>query len=230
VLAQLNDLKPNRPKESSKIKKRVLCILEGNLELEYIVKVFKLFGYDGNCFELTEEHIRVAWGKKLAKHQNIVQETKKGCYFEGGSHKGSKVPFPAISAFELYNRDISFFDAVMVFFDSDKDENNEVQEYFNDKFQNLEIKNVLLVSAPCFESTLIDFCFCGHCRTIIEQIENEKYPCNKYKNNFSKLECFKEVKTAKGIVNSLKITDINLLSNIKLSQVNQIIQNQMSTP
>lgn len=228
MLTPLNALKPNRPKENSKTKKRILCIIEGNLELEYIVKIFKLFGYAGNCFELTEEHIRVAWGKKLAKHQNIVQETRKGCYFEGGSHKGSKVPFPAISAFELYNRDIAFFDSVIVFFDSDKDVENEVQNYFKNKFGNLAIQNVLLVSTPCFESTLIDFCFCGNCRDVINQVAEGKEACSKYKDSLASLECFKDFKTGKGIVANLKITDRDTLKNVELIQVNKLIQNYMS--
>ena len=227
MLAQLNDLKPNRPKELNEAKKRILCIIEGNLELEYIVKVFKLFDYSGDCFELTENHIRVAWGKKLAKHQNIVQKTKKGCTFEGGSHKRSIVPFPAISAFELYNRDIGFFDSVLVFFDSDKDVDNEVQNYFKNKFKDLEIQNVLLVSMPCFESTLIDFCFCGNCREVINQLAEGKEDCSKYKDGLASLECFKELRTGKGIVANLEKTNIENLGNSKLISVNKIIQNYM---
>ncbi|CAA6799227.1 MAG: Unknown protein [uncultured Sulfurovum sp.] len=225
MLTQLNDLKPNRPKATSKAKKRILCILEGSLELEYVVKVFKLFGYGEDCFELTEEYIRVAWGKKLAKHQNIVKQTKKGCTFEGGSHKGSKVPFPAISAFELYNRDIEFFDSVIIFFDADKDIDNEVENYFKEKLESLEIENTLLVSLPCFESTLIDFCTCGNCREEVEKLDNTQYPCDKYKNNFSSLTCFTG---SKHLIVNLKQESITNLKTSKLVQVNKIIQNYMS--
>lgn len=228
MLAQLNDLKPNRPKEVSSTKKRVLCIIEGNLELQYIVKIFQLLGSKKDCFELSETFIRVAWGKKFAKNKNIVSKTKKGCTFEGGSHKNSKVPFPAISAFELYGRDIGFFDSVIVFFDSDKDVNKEVQNYFEKKFLNLEIENALLVSIPCFESTLIDFCFCGNCRELIENVADTKEACSKYKDGLIDLKCFENLKTGKGIVSNLKINNIESLKNSNLIQVNQIVQKYMS--
>lgn len=228
MLARLNDLKPNRPKEISLSQKRVLCIIEGSLELQYIVKVFQLLCYEKDCFELSEEYIRVAWGKKLAKHQNIVSKIKKGCTFEGGSHKNSKVPFPAISAFELYGRDIGFFDSVIVFFDTDKDVNKEVQSYFETKFTDLEIDNALLVSTPCFESTLIDFCACGKCRDDLNALVRKKEACLEYKEGLVTLNCFKTLKTGKGIVSNLVINDIRKLSDSKLIKVNQIIQNYMS--
>ena len=228
MLAQLNGLKPNRPKEVNSAQKRVLCIIEGSLELQYIVKVFQLLGYEKDCFELSEEFIRVAWGKKLAKNQNIVSKTKKGCTFEGGSHKNSKVPFPAISAFELYGRDISFFDSVIVFFDSDKDINTEVQNYFEKKFIDLEIKNILLVSTPCFENTLIDFCSCGNCRKVISSLVDKKEECLEYKDGLATLKCFEDFKTGKGIVANLKTDNIENLENSQLFKVNQIINNFMS--
>jgi len=227
VLAQLNELKPNRPKEVSSAQKRVLCIIEGSLELQYIVKVFQLLGYEKDCFALSEELIRVAWGKKLAKNQNIVTKTKKGCTFEGGSHKNSKVPFPAISAFELYGRDIGFFDSVIVFFDSDKDINKEVQNYFEKKFINLEIQNILLVSTPCFESSLIDFCSCGDCREVINSLVDKKEECSEYKDGLVTLKCFEKFKTGKGIVANLEKNNIENLETSKFIEVSKIIQKIM---
>lgn len=227
MLSQLNALKPNRPKEADGVRKRVLCILEGALELEYIVKIFKIFGYESDCFELTETFIRVAWGTKLPKHKNIVTQTKRGCKFEGGSHKGSKVPFPAISAFELYNRDIEFFDSVIVFFDADKDIDDEVENYFKEKFISLKIENVLLVSKPCFESTLIDFCSCGNCREKINTLAQTEVNCCEYKDGLSFLECFKNLRTGKGIVSNLERVNIDNLDSSCLTQVNQLIQNYM---
>ena len=228
MLDKLNDLKPNRPKERSQTQKRVLCIIEGTLELEYIVKVFQLFGYNNGCYELSETFIRVAWGKKLPKNINVVRKTNKGCTFEGGSHKGSKVPFPAISAFELYNRDIEFFDSVIVFFDEDKDRDNEVENYFIEKFLSLEITNMLLVSTPCFESSLIDFCSCGVCRVEMNKLLQEKENCSEYKDGLVLLECFKDLKTGKGIVANLNQEKIDNLNTSKLIDVNKIIQNYMS--
>jgi len=217
----LKQLQPKVAEESS-IQKKILCIIEGDLEFRYLAKIFKLFGYTKDCYSLSNEFVKIAWGDKLPKHQNIVDEQ---CKFQGGSLKGRSVPFPAIDAFELYSRDLGIFDSVIVFFDGDKDKNNEVEEYFKEVFENLEIRNSLLVSSPCFESTLIDFCTCGKCREEIATIEEGKYPCDKYKNNFSKLECFKG---SKHLIINLNQERIDNLKSSKLISVNQIIQNYMS--
>jgi len=182
----LKDLKPNRPKVESHFQKKILCIIEGDLEFRYISRIFKLFGYEKGCYRLSEELIKIAWGKS-SPSGNIVN---KKCLFQGGSLEGSKVPLPAISAFEIFERDLSIFDSVFVFFDSDKDTNQNVKNYFIEKFSSLEIKHCLLVSTPCFESTLIDFCSCGNCREQINTLIDTQYPCQKYKNNFSQLGCF----------------------------------------
>jgi len=187
----LEDLKPNRPKVETSFQKRILCIIEGKFELKYIVKIFELNRYSGDCLQLTEDLIKVAWCDKLPKHINIVHKAGVDCNFDGGgSCKGSPVPTPAIKAFEMYSQDLSIFDSVFVFFDSDKDKDKEVESYFKSKFSSLEIPNCLLVSNPCFESSLIDFCSCGNCRVQMNNIDEERKPCDKYKNNFSKLDCF----------------------------------------
>lgn len=218
----LKQFQPNVAEESL-IQKKILCIIEGDLEFRYIVKIFNLFGYTKSCYPLSTELIKVAWGDTFPRHINIVNEK---CKFQGGSLKGRKVPFPAIDAFELYSRDLAIFDSVIVFFDGDKDKDNEVEEYFTEQFKDLEISNSLLVSIPCFESSLIDFCTCGKCREGIDDIKDGKYPCDKYKNNFSKLECFEGVKN---LIVNLNQENINNLKFLKLISVNQIIQNYMST-
>ena len=212
--------------EKSTVQKKILCIIEGDLEFRYIVKIFKLFGSKKECYALSEAFIKVAWGNNNVPNQNIVN-TK--CKFKGGgSVKGRKVPYPALDAFEMYADDLSIFESIIVFFDEDKDRliNNEVENYFKEAFENLELDNALLVSIPCFESTLIDFCTCGECRKTIDTIEDEKYPCSKYKNNFSKLKCFEGTKNLIVNLNQDKIDNLNAS---KLIQVNQIIQNYMST-
>ena len=219
----LKQLQPHVPKESS-VQKKILCIIEGDLELRYIAKIFNLFGYTKGCYLLSNELIKIAWGDTLPRNINIVNEK---CKFQGGSLKGRRVPFPAVDAFELYNRDLSIFDSVIVLFDGDKDKDNEVEEYFKEAFKNLKLENALLVSVPCFESTLIDFCSCGKCRDEINDIKEGKYPCDKYKNNFSKLECFEGVKNLIVNLNQNKIENLN---SSKLIEVNQIIQNYMSKP
>ncbi|WP_294964261.1 hypothetical protein [Sulfurimonas sp.] len=234
MLAHLENLKPNRPKVETSAQKKILCIIEGDLEFRYISKIFKLCGYDKGCYELSEEFIKIAWGKNIPT-QNIVD---KNCLFKGGSLKGSKVPFPAIGAFEIFERDLSIFDSVIVFFDGDKDIDDEVRNYFIKKFSSLEINNCLLVSSPCFESTLIDFCYCGSCRKIINYIPNKSiYPCVKYKGEsknkkfkgerykgeFRRLPCFAPPNSF--IDSELKMH--NLLEASELNYVNNIIEKFM---
>jgi len=223
MLSSLKNRIPHRPKPKKGIKKRILCIIEGDLELRYIVKIFKIFGYQNSCYQLTKELIRVAWGDRFLPFQNIVDFK---CKFQGGSLKGKRVPIPARDAFEMYRNKMSCFDSIIVIFDRDKDKNNEIENYFIEKFQDLEIDNALLVSIPCFESTLIDFCSCRACREMIEDIDNEKYPCDKYKKNFSMLNCFNGTKN---LIISLNIGTINNLKESKLLHVNQIINNFMNS-
>ncbi len=242
MLTNLESLKPNRPKVTDSIQKRILCIIEGELELKYIVKIFQLNGYSYDCFQLTEDIVKVAWCDKLPKHMNIVTKEKGTCKFDGGgSCKGSPVPTPAIKAFEMYNQDLSIFDSIFVFFDADKDRNKEVEKYFRNKFSSLKTQNCLLVSNPCFESSLIDFCFCGNCRKTIDYIPNISiYPCIKYKGESKKvkrkklkrerytgefrlLPCF--APPISFIENKLKIH--NLLEKSNLNCVNDIIKDFM---
>jgi len=223
MLSSLKNRIPNRPKPKEVIKNRILCIIEGDLELRYIVKVFDLFGYKKGCYQLTEELIRVAWGDKFLPFQNIVQSN---CKFQGGSLKGRKVPIPARDAFEMYRNKMSYFDSVIVFFDGDKDKNNEIENYFKEQFKNLEIQNTLLLSMPCFESTLIDFCCCGSCREDIDNKEDGKYPCDKYKKSFSSLDCFKGAKDLIVNLNQEKLTTLKE-NGSRLIQTNSLIQNFM---
>ena len=228
MLKTLEDLKPNRPKIQNLPSKKILCILEGEFELSYIAKIFKLYNYPKDCLNLTEELIKVAWCDKLPKHINIVSKKNGKCRFNGGGTcKGSPVPTPAIKAFEMFSKDLSIFDSVIVFFDADKDKNKLVENYFLEKFKTLNITNVLLVSIPCFESTLIDFCQCGKCRLEIKYIPHiSRKPCDKYKKFFSSLKCFEG---SKHLVSNLSINHIKDLkrktSNLNL--VNSTIENFM---
>jgi len=216
VLGYLDRLQQSEEEEF--LQKKILCIIEGDLEFRYITKIFTLYGFDKGCYALSENLIKIAWGKNNTPNKNIVN---KKCVFKGGgSSKGRKVPYPALDAFEMYEDDLSIFDAVIVFFDEDKDRliNHEVENYFKNVFKNFTLENVLVVSIPCFESTLIDYCHCGKCRDDIDNIEDEQYPCEKYKNNFSTLECFNG---AKHLVSRLNIKEVNILKS-KTSTLNDV--------
>jgi hypothetical protein len=207
------------------VPKKILCIIEGELELKYIVKIFKLFGYTKDCYDLTEQFIKVSWGNNFPPNINIVNNK---CKFQGGSLKNNKTPKPAIQAFELFKESLNIFDSIIVLFDGDEDKNNEVEKHFIEPFKKLSIKNYLLVSLPCFESTLIDFCRCNNCRKDIEDMANLKYPCDKYKKNFSRLKCFSKFTndkykdkrvTAKGLVTCLDMSNVKSLEK-KESKLN----------
>jgi len=224
MLDYFERLKPKGIDEST-IQKKILCIIEGDLEFRYITKIFKLFGYTKGCYSLSEEFIKIAWGIPASKEKNIVNAK---CNFQGGSRRDAKVPFPAIQAFEIYSRDFNIFDSIIVFFDGDKDKNKEVENYFLEAFKSLTLANTLLVSQPCFESSLIDFCSCGSCREDINRIEALKYPCDKYKKNFSKLSCFHGTKN---LIKSLGIDDLKRIQANKsnLHGTTQIIKNFMES-
>ncbi len=211
----LNKLQQSGEKESF-IQKKILCIIEGDLEFRYITKIFKLCGYDKGCYELSEDFIKVAWGKNNTSNKNIVD---KKCRFQGGTLEGRNVPLPAIDAFEMYEDDLFIFDSIIVFFDSDKDKNREVENYFIKEFKDLEIDNSLLVSTPCFESSLIDFCICRSCKLSINYTPNSKPPCTKYKKSFSTLNCFNGTKH---LIKDLNLNNLQKESN--LNKTNSIIK------
>jgi len=231
----LDSLLPNRPiEESSPQKNKILCIIEGDTEFRYITKMFKLNGYINStqhkdCFNLSENYIKIAWGKKFTPNINIVKETKKGCTFEGGNSGSETLPFQAVSAFEMYKSDLSIFDSLIVLFDADEDKGNKVQEYFEKALINIDIDNTLIVSEPCFESSLIDFCTCGECKNKINLLKNTKVPCDKFKNNLKNLKCFEISKSANGFISN--INEENLISlattNSKLNTINHLVAKYM---
>jgi hypothetical protein len=135
------------------------------------------------CQKLIEDFVVVRWGKAIPKIQNY-------CEFQGGSQKNSPTPIPALEAFEFERGHLDNYFAVIIMFDGDKDNDRRVEKKLEELLNQINVQYVLLVSNPCFESTLIDYCKCNNCRDIINSKPNEKSPCDKYKNNFSKLPCF----------------------------------------
>ncbi|MEA2018963.1 MAG: hypothetical protein U9N59_11000 [Campylobacterota bacterium] len=208
----LNQFKPELSKVISHSNKKILCILEGKEELKYIYNTFKLYDYSNGCDTLAKELIKVSWGRD----NQIV----KNCNFNGGGcYKGIPVPVPAIESYEFEKDNFWLYDNIIVMFDSDKDDESKVEKYFNTQ---IEDKLFILASEPCFESTLIDYCKCGNCRDDIEKLNEEKYPCDKYKNNFSSLHCFD------GVGHLLvHLEDYTLQSVSKLKTINNIVKNKM---
>jgi hypothetical protein len=174
----LNQFRPQTHKNNN-----ILCIIEGQTELKYLLYVFRKY-LEVRCNEFVNDFVIVRWGKK-------IPVIKGYCKFQGGSQENSKAPLPALEAFEFERDNLENYFAIIIMFDGDIDK--EVETILLEKLSSIDVKNVLLVSHPCFESTLIDYCQCGQCRNKIDSFPNTKYPCDKYKNNFSKLNCFNGV-------------------------------------
>ncbi len=196
----------------SKINK-ILCILEGKLELNLIFNLYKLLGYQECCDELSKEKINVGWGKDIIIVSN--------CNFKGGNRPKLKTPKGAIEAFNLYKSKINKYQAVVVVFDGDLDDNSEVENFFKSELPSLSIDKLLIVSQPCFEKTLIDFCKCGNClSTVIALPDIKNSKCRKYKNSFPTLNCFKKFTNTK--VQNMKVDSDLLVENLDSSNISSL--------
>lgn len=197
--------------------RKILCIVEGQIELKYLYHLFVSFGFNGRCNNFVEDKIKVSWGKQRVFVSGY-------CKFGGGSQKGSTVPRPAQEAFEFEKSNLELYSHIVVLFDSDKDKANEVEKYFEYELNQVSNGNFLLASKPCFESSLIDYCRCGKCREDIDSIEDKKYPCDKYKNSFSNLKCFDGVDS---LIVNLNEDDIVYLkrNNSSLYELSEMVKN-----
>jgi len=194
----LDKFKPKSNKTNN-----ILCIIEGQTELKYILYIFRKY-IEIRCKELIDEFVIVRWGKGITKVKNY-------CEFDGGSQKDSPVPFPVLEAFEFERDNLENYFAIIIMFDSDEDKNQIVEKTLIQKLKNINTKHILLVSRPCFESTLLDYCQCKECRNEIEKYPQTKKPCEKYKNNFSKLNCFNGVDDLIVNISDYKTTNQTLL-------------------
>lgn len=200
---------------------KILCILEGKLELNIIFRIFNLLGFSNCCDDLASKKIKVAWGKE----NQIVSN----CNFNGGHQTGALTPLPAKEAYNVYKNKVNSYKGILTIFDSDVDINSNIENFFINEYQTINIEKYLLVSNPCFEKTLIDFCSCGQCLTIALALpENPTSKCQKYKTNFPQLPCFKSFTNTnykKRQVNPdilVEKLDINNLSG--LSEISKITE------
>jgi len=189
-----------------RLPRKLLCILEGQLELKYIHKLFKICGYTKGCDNLGNDCIKLNWGKE--------QKIEK-CNFSGGSNiKGYPTPQPALESLNKEKDNFWLYEYVIVIFDSDKDINNKVENFILEKKND---KIILLVSNPCFEATLIDYCYCGKAKININKIPDTEPPCYKYKKNFSSLGCFN------GVNHLIQNLELFTSKNIKLNSIQYYI-------
>ena len=155
--------------------------------------LFKLNGAKEQCDELSKNKIKVSWGR------DIIVVNK--CNFKGGGcYKDIPVPVPAQESLEFEKDNLWLYDSIIVMFDGDKDNNNKVNNYFLKKQESLG-NLILLVSQPCFESTLIDYCLCGKCRTDVNSMDETAFIGGKYVSQFEKeFATYQEAKNAFGTV------------------------------
>jgi hypothetical protein len=150
TLTILNSLKTHST--SPKIDK-VLCILEGKLELNIIFRIFNLLGLSECCDKLALEKIKVVWGKE----NKIVSK----CNFSGGHQKGALTPLPAKEAYNLYKSKVGSYKGILTIFDGDVDFNSDIETFFVNEYKGINTKKHLLVSQPCFEKHLLIFVLVG---------------------------------------------------------------------
>ncbi|MFY9103646.1 hypothetical protein OZY38_00155 [Aliarcobacter cryaerophilus] len=192
---------------------KILCILEGKLELNLIFNLYRLLGYQKCCDELSKEKINVGWGKDII----IVSK----CNFPGGNRPKLKTPKGAIEAFNFYKNKINKYQAVVVVFDGDLDDNSEVESFFKQELPSLSIDQLLIVSQPCFEKTLIDFCTCGNCLSqAISLPDIKQSKCKKYKKGFNVLTCFKKFTNSN--VTNQRLNSNSLVKNLDPSNISSL--------
>ena len=190
---------------------KMLCILEGQDELNFVKKVYELYNQEINCQKFIDNKIELSWGKESIVWRNIEK-----CKFQGGNIIGCPVPYPVLES--LYNNDnLENYKAVLIMFDKDCDRNNKVENSSKEILKNLN--NYIFTSNPCFEKVTIDFISTNEIRSYIDNnyqiIDYSK--CRWYKNHFANLpksnlpqhkRIFRRVNSLESLINHLKIEDI----------------------
>jgi len=185
-------------KREIKTKKRdkILCIIEGKLELNLLSRFLCLLSNDESidlknrislkqrqkecCNSMIKKYFVVHWGDKYLS-KNCDDFGNK----VGGHNNGLLAPKPAIRSFKQELSNIkNYYKYVIIIFDSDMDFDNEVEKFFKEELD--KITNAyLIVSKPCFEKVIME-CFCD------KKNEWKLFTkCEEFKKKFSNISCFK---------------------------------------
>lgn len=157
---------------------KVLCIIEGQSELLFIKKVYELEkSLKIDCLPFLTTVIEMSWGKAP-----IHWHDKANCKFQGGNVQGALTPQPVLES--LYNENIDYYKAVLVMFDADADQENQVYQAATQKLKSKSA--YILYANPCFEKEMLCLTFNQDSQAYIEQnyqiVKNSK--CRWYKQNW----------------------------------------------
>lgn len=184
---------------------KVLCIIEGQSELLFIKKVYELEkSLKIDCLPFLTTVIEMSWGKAP-----IHWHDKANCKFQGGNVQGALTPQPVLES--LYNENIDYYKAVLVMFDADADQENQV---YQAAMQKLKSKSTyILYATPCFEKEMLSLTFNQDSQAYIEQnyqiVKNSK--CRWYKQNWQhipKQTRFHQSKSSDSLLAFLKPEDL----------------------
>ncbi len=183
---------------------KILCIIEGKDELNFVKKVYELYNSNILCETFLEEKIELSWGKAPIFWRNI-----RKCSFQGGTLAGCLVPQPILESFEQH--DLEDYKGIIVIFDEDCDINNEIQTISTSILNSYN--HCLFVSKICFEkesTTLLQNDDTENYITQNYQILNDSL-CKWYKSNFTNLpkkNYFKRVQSLEKLIEMLRLEDI----------------------
>ena len=199
---------------------KILCVLEGKDELNFIRKIYEILENDTfTCEDIINTKIKISWGKTPIKWLN-----KEQCNFQGGNLKGCSTPYPILES--LNNEDIELYKAILIMFDADCDEEKTVYE--NSKEIVKDYQNFILYSVPCFEKEMISFVSNENTKEYIKSnyMEIEGSKCRWYKNNLSKIpkkENFKHSQSLESTIRHLTKIDFNSCS-VELKNLKKFIE------
>lgn len=184
---------------------KILCIIEGKSEINFVKKIYDLTKEEIDIDFFINHKIKLSWGK-----DDIISYST----FQGGSLPSCLVPMPVIESLE--KEDLDLYDAVIIMFDKDKDQDNYVENYSKHFVQDYE--NFFLLSSPCFEHTSFYLCEADNTFLYISnnyQIIDDSL-CNWYKKNYSKIpknRRFKYCQSLKNMIKTIKLEDLEQCNN-----------------
>ena len=161
---------------------KILCIVEGKDELNILKRMYEVSTSNViDCEEFNKNIIKLFYAKSEIFWNDITN-----CNFQGGRLDGCSVPITVLEA--LNKEDLDLYQAIIVMFDNDCDEDQLVESTSRALLNSF--KSIIVSSSPCFEKHLISF--------IKEPTTTDTYisdnysiingsKCKWFKSNFSKV-------------------------------------------
>lgn len=167
--------------DEEEIDSKILCILEGNDELEFVKKTYSLFFDKAISHEgFVDDVIELSWGKNPIKWTSAIG-------FQGGSLPGARAPLPVLEALESKN--LNAYKAILVMFDADLDDNAYVYGEAGSKLNEAGAAHYIFYSEPCVEAELLKLIVNSDGQDLIikQQTEVSGANCFWYKSSWQSL-------------------------------------------